>query len=146
MRDELGIEMATITAKSHLGRMYKWGGDDPSGFDCSGLVVEILQSAGILPNKGDWSANSLYHRFISCNQEVAWTREGILMFVMDGELKRAIHVEYCINDRFTIGASGGDSKVLSIEDALDRNAFVKIRPIRVGTYLKFADPFEVINI
>jgi len=28
---------------------YLWGGDDPlAGFDCSGFVIEILKSVGIL--------------------------------------------------------------------------------------------------
>ena len=36
-------------AWKYIGKFYKWGGDDPSGFDCSGFVIEILKSVGILP-------------------------------------------------------------------------------------------------
>ena len=34
-------------AKQHLGVPYKWGGTDPSGFDCSGFVYYVLRSLGI---------------------------------------------------------------------------------------------------
>ncbi|MDF1545096.1 MAG: NlpC/P60 family protein [bacterium] len=47
------------TALSYLGRPYRWGGDDPSGIDCSGLVVECLKSVGTLEEHEDFSADRL---------------------------------------------------------------------------------------
>jgi len=47
------------SALSYLGTPYVWGGDDPSGFDCSGFVIECLKSAGILNEREDYTAESL---------------------------------------------------------------------------------------
>ncbi|WP_227839615.1 NlpC/P60 family protein [Clostridioides sp. ZZV15-6597] len=34
-------------AKKHLGKPYKWGGNGPSSFDCSGLMVYCFKKVGI---------------------------------------------------------------------------------------------------
>ncbi len=41
-----GVEIFTI-ASNLLGSPYRYGGEDPSGFDCSGLVQYSHQSVGI---------------------------------------------------------------------------------------------------
>ena len=56
--------VATKVAWHYLGTPYIWGGDDFSGFDCSGFVIEILKSVGILPRDGDWTAAMLKSRDI----------------------------------------------------------------------------------
>jgi len=40
-------EIIVDRAKSMLGQPYRWGGDAPGGFDCSGLVVYAATGAGI---------------------------------------------------------------------------------------------------
>ena len=35
-------------ARHFIGIPYRWNGKTPQGFDCSGLVCEILQCVGIL--------------------------------------------------------------------------------------------------
>ena len=47
------------TALSYRGTPYVWGGDDPSGFDCSGFVLECLKSVGLLPERADLTADRL---------------------------------------------------------------------------------------
>ena len=93
---------------SFLGVPYLWGGDDPSGFDCSGFCIEILKSVGILPRKGDWTASGLYERFKDLSMQEP--REGCLVFWAN-QAGAVIHIEYCINDELSIGASGGGSRL-----------------------------------
>ena len=82
-------------AKGYIGKWYKWGGDDPSGFDCSGLVIECLKSVGVLPRNGDWTASDLA-------TNMGWLvtslpANGDLVFWKNSAGK-PIHVEICIND------------------------------------------------
>jgi len=120
---------------------YSWGGSDFSAIDCSGLMIEVLKSVGILPHIFDDTANGLYLRFkenirkppqmpiLGCL--IFWFRNG-----------KAIHVEMTCDDYHVIGASGGGSRVKSISDAIRDDAFVKMRPIDYrGDIYKVCDPF-----
>jgi cell wall-associated NlpC family hydrolase len=40
-------QAAVAYALAQLGTPYRWGGDEPGGFDCSGLVQAAYQAAGI---------------------------------------------------------------------------------------------------
>jgi cell wall-associated NlpC family hydrolase len=100
-----------------LGRPYVWGGDDPvEGFDCSGLVVECLNSVGRLPREGDWTAEELWRKFLGSDHPDP--KRGDLVFWKSQETDWMIHVEICSNDEISIGASGGGSGTLSLADAI----------------------------
>jgi cell wall-associated NlpC family hydrolase len=43
---ELGLQAAGI-AHAQLGRPYRWGGEGPAGFDCSGLVFYAYGRVGV---------------------------------------------------------------------------------------------------
>ncbi|MCK9325035.1 MAG: C40 family peptidase [Bacteroidales bacterium] len=133
--------IAIEIAKQFLGRPYTWGGDDPMrGFDCSGLAVELLKSVGVLPRRGDWTAQMLWNRFDNFGVMVSEPYWGCLVFWKSGG--EIIHVEMCLNDELSIGASGGGSKVKTLEDAIKQNAFIKVRPFRSRSGLfGFVDPF-----
>lgn len=134
-------DFATHIALSYLGTFYSWGGDDPSGFDCSGLVIEILKSVGCLPREGDWTAHQL--AVVFSDVAVDAPDEGCLVFWWDAAGKKIVHVEYCLNAYLAIGASGGGSKTRTMADAIKHNAFVKIRPIasRAGKRT-YCNPFQ----
>jgi hypothetical protein len=120
-------QIAREVAMSMLGTPYRWGGDDPmAGLDCSGFVVEILRSVGIIGQKDDFTAESLRQRFI--HKTVNYPSLGCL--ALYGSNGAATHIEFCINDELCIGASGGGSKTLSKDDAIRQNAYIKIKPIR----------------
>lgn len=121
------IKVVEKIAMEWLGKPYVWGGDDPvDGFDCSGFVIELYKSAGLLPRKGDWTANGLFRYFDGC--EVDQAEAGALVFWQNSTGK-ITHVEYCINETLSIGASGGGSKTKTTADAIKQNAYIKVRPI-----------------
>jgi len=131
------IEVATQVAWSFIGVPYIWGGDDPiKGFDCSGLVIEILRSVDRLPRRGDWSSHTLSNMF----RPIDNPQEGALAFY--GTLERISHVAYCINDKFCIEAGGGNRDNQDIEDAIYKNAYVRVRGIYTREVIKISNPFD----
>jgi len=128
-------EVAIRVAWSFLGIPYIWGGDDPmKGFDCSGFVIECLKSSGILPRIGDWTAAQLFLRFSVVDDPI----EGCLVFWG----MPITHVELCLDNYLSFGASGGGSKTITSEDAIKQNAYIKIRPFRQRTGISgYVDPF-----
>lgn len=137
-------QIAINIAWKFLGTPYIWGGDDAmGGFDCSGFVIEVLKSVGVLPRRGDWTAQGLWDR-LQPDFQVEKPDEGCLVFWENLAKVRIIHVELCLNNEVSIGASGGGSKTLTLEDAIKQNAFVKVRPFRSRSNIRgFVDPFEV---
>ena len=123
----ISVYNAIFYAKSFLGKPYIWGGDDPiRGFDCSGLVQEILASVGVDP-KGDQTAQALYGAFDDC--VVPEPLAGCLAFY-GRDLDHISHVAFCISDHQVIEAAGGGSKTKTVEDAVKHNAFIRIRPVK----------------
>ena len=132
-------EITTKYAWSFLGTFYKWGGDDPSGFDCSGFCLELLQAVGLVSRKTDYTAQGLYNKFQE--NEVKDPEEGCLVFWGEND-KRIVHIEYCISAELSIGASGGGSRTRTVGDAVRDNAFIKIRPFRSRSgIVGFVNPF-----
>lgn len=132
------ILLATRVALSALWTPYRWGGDDPmAGFDCSGFVIEILKTVGILNRGYDNTARGLFLKF----SEVDEPKEGCLVF-WRGSGQRIIHVEYCLDSVYSIGASGGGGKTVNLDEAIKQNAYIKIRPFRSRANIAgFANPF-----
>jgi hypothetical protein len=127
---------------------YRWGGDDPiAGFDCSGLVIECLRSAGLLPRDGDWTAAALRDLFAGPGRErdIPPSRAlpaGALVFWGSPRITHVELVWRVLDDGtvLTIGAAGGGSATVDAAAAERQNAYVKVRPLRSG-WVVAVDPF-----
>lgn len=117
------------TAKRMLGLPYIWGGNShlTGGVDCSGLALESLRSAGEGP-PGDATAQGIFDWF--SGGKASWNayKPGALIFFGESASK-ITHVAVLINSHVMIEAAGGDSTTTSVEEAIRRNAFVRMRPI-----------------
>lgn len=125
-------------AQDMWGIPYRWGGGDPSGFDCSGFVIECLQSVGLFPLKKDETADGLMLRF--SHLVIPFPVSGALVFSLN-EKGHAVHVEICVDDRVKIGSSGGGSRTKTVNDAWRQRAYIKTRPLTKRKNQVFVYPF-----
>jgi len=127
-------EVFMRVAWSNINRPYTWGGDDPSGFDCSGLVVECSKAVGLMGRQQDATADMIYQRYRDAfgppNPNSTFIDEGWLCFWKSSVSDKMVHIEIAINPYLSIGAAGGGSNVKTPEDAWKYNAYIKVRPIR----------------
>lgn len=112
-------------AMSFIGLPYIWGGDDPiKGFDCSGLVQEILASVGLDP-AGDQNAQTLFNVF---EKSASWNRLGCGSIAFYGKsVTQITHVAFMVDQYRIIEAGGGGSHTLTVVDATNQNAYIRIR-------------------
>ncbi len=112
-------------ALSFLGVPYKWGGETPmGGVDCSGLVQLILRSVGLDP-PGDQNAQALFNHFEKQGRYTATPMMGNLVFFGKSVLE-ITHVAFVMDQFRMIEAGGGDSLTMTISDAIEKGAYVKI--------------------
>lgn len=124
-------------AASLLGTPYIYGGNGATGFDCSGLICEILKSVG-LSDSIDRSSQGLYNllsksktpRF-SQNPEIG----DVVFYGKDANKVTHVAMIYDILVDATekkiliIEAGGGGRHTLSERDAIEAGAAVRIRPL-----------------
>ncbi len=112
-------------ARDMVGKPYKYAGDTPAGFDCSGLVRYSYGKAGIrLPR------DTRSQRNLSVPVSLRNLREGDLLF-FDQEGKKASHVGlYIGNGRFVHAPStGGKVRTDSLKAEFWKKHFVDARRI-----------------
>jgi len=112
-------------AQEMLGKPYRFAGDTPDGFDCSGLVKYSYGRAGISMPRDTQSQ----HR-MSVLVSTRGLREGDLLF-FDQEGKKKSHVGiYLGNGRFIHApSSGGRVRIDSVNAEYWKKHFVEARRI-----------------
>jgi len=117
--------------ENYLGVPYLFGGQTPFGFDCSGLIVEAFRAIGLLDNKFDTTAQGLYAIFSGIHRGMGMHDGELGALVFFGKNKTNIeHVGFCINALYMYEAGGGNSSVTDTDTAKNKNAFVRMRPIK----------------
>lgn len=111
--------------ESFYGTPYIYSGSNFNGIDCSGLVFEVLKSAGMTLPAADMNAQMLHDHF-AINGLKGVMGPGALCFY-GTDLKSIRHVTIMVNANQVASASGGDSKTTTVEIANAKNAFVKLR-------------------
>lgn len=117
-------------AMQFVGVPYKFGGMSPmEGLDCSALVRLVLRSQGIWFDT-PYTSQTLYAHFSKSENHVGVTPElGALVFY-GNDNKGIDHVAMCLTREQHLEAAGGDHTTLTLAQAIERRAYVKLTPIR----------------
>jgi len=115
-------EKAALTAISMIDRPYKYKGNSPAGFDCSGLVQYSYQAAGLDVPHG---TKALLTRTRSIGRNL---RTGDLVFFNERGKKYSHVGIYLENDTFVHAPStGGKVRKDSLEDPYWKDHFIDAR-------------------
>jgi len=122
-------ELVTF-AKKFIGVPYVWGGDDPSGFDCSGFTSYVMKNSGIkLPRRAVDQYNA------SKKLKIKSVQKGDLVFFDNGS--GISHVGMVISDKGkpVVMIHASSSKGIMISE-IDNSNYWKARLYGFGTYLE----------
>jgi cell wall-associated NlpC family hydrolase len=115
-------EKAALAAVSMIGRPYKYRGDRPAGFDCSGLVQYSYQSAGLDVPHG---TKALMNRTRSIGGNM---QTGDLLFFNERGKKYSHVGIYLENDIFVHAPSSGLTvRKDSLQDPYWKDHFIDAR-------------------
>lgn len=133
----MNLELLKAYALAMLMTPYEYGGDDPmSGFDCSGMVCELLRAAGVVPFNFRTNAQGLFNLLKSTSAATLPTLGAIAFF--GKSVNEITHVAFCLDATTMIEAGGGNSTTVSEVIASGQNAFVRLRPSRFRKDFLFA--------
>lgn len=123
----MSLASVIVYAHSMVGIPYISGGNDPlNGFDCSGLVLELLRAAGEMDRR-DMTAQQLYDEFVNRGQH-GYDAPGTLVFY-GKSVAEISHVAFMITPYQIIEAAGGDKTTKTLDDAKKRGSFVRMRHV-----------------
>lgn len=113
-----------------IGSPYIFGGNTPQGWDCSGMVCELLRFWGVMGDV-DKSAQMIYDSFSQHRDFVLPgpnARFPALVFY-GRDTEHISHVAFKFNDTQVLEAAGGDRNTTSRHAAEDDRAFTRVRPL-----------------
>jgi len=76
------------TAKAKLGQRYKWGGNGPYRYDCSGFTKEVFKRNGIKIPRNSWNQAKMGMKVFSKH----YLKKGDLVFFNSRHHKGVNHV------------------------------------------------------
>lgn len=116
-------EKAAHTAVSMIGRPYRYRGDSPEGFDCSGLVRYSYLTAGI-----DTPHGTAHLMKITKSVSMRNARTGDLLF-FEEKGKKYSHVGIYLGDSIFVHAPGAGGMVRkdSLLDPYWKKSFLDVR-------------------
>lgn len=128
-------ERIVLAARALDGVPYVWGGNrlaDVGGLDCSGYVQWVLHVAGCEPwasafLRPDFTADMLWKRCAPIGEDEHALPGDLAFYGRDGMANHVVIVETITvggAEVTVIGSSRGDSKCLTVADALVRGARV----------------------
>lgn len=121
-------ETIVETALGQVGRPYRYGGDDPDGFDCSGLVEYSYADAGIHVPHNTSALRKAGHRI-----DLDDARPGDLLFYRFEHSPNSLHVAIFLGHGKMVHApaSGKQVSVIHIDDSPWPDRFITaVRLIR----------------
>lgn len=121
---------ALIYGLALLGKPYIYGGNGPDGYDCSGLVSEVLKSSGVLSYAYSDTADGIYHTMQDplYGKKIDQPEAGALVFF--GKGTKIEHVALVLDENRMLEAGGG-FKGIKPEQLNEHAAMVRIRPIKM---------------
>src|SRR5690606_19575683 len=118
-----------VLAMQYANAPYKWGGNGPFAFDCSGLVLKVLNDAGILLS--DMTAQEIYEWAIREGMESCEPGENCILFFGES-LNKITHTAISASDgvfMIEAGGAGRESETMSLDALAQKDARVRIKKI-----------------
>jgi cell wall-associated NlpC family hydrolase len=94
-------------AKSKLGKTYKWGGNGPYAYDCSGFTKEVFEMKGIHIPRNSWKQAEVGKKITK-----KYLKKGDLIFFNSKHESRVNHVGIYLGDGKFIHASKFHKKIV----------------------------------
>ncbi|KAF0819566.1 hypothetical protein KIS4809_1427 [Bacillus sp. ZZV12-4809] len=104
-------------AQKHVGVPYLWGGQTPSGFDCSGFIYYVLKQTG--SNMARYSSEGYYSRSFYVNTP----QPGDLVFFENTYKQGISHLGFYVGNNKFIHAGSSGVEISSLDNSYWKQHF-----------------------